>query len=303
VSGRGASSADPFRILQEAANVIARLAASFVEPNMTFHLLVVVWPLIGLHHVAAETPARAQTQVLIVGTFHMGNPGLDLFNPGIKDVLGARRQREILDVVERLKGYRPTKIALESPSGSTAMQQRLDQYLAGHYVLTADERDQIGLRLAKDMKHSRVHGIDFPMDLDFKGLFGYAEKHGQGDLVQSMMGEFESKIKPTLDASYMESHTVREILHDSNAPAIDELGHRIYMSAMRIGKDKDYPGTDLVARWYERNLRIATNIARLREKPDGRILILIGAGHGKLLRQFLAETPGFEVVDCSRYLK
>jgi Family of unknown function (DUF5694) len=147
------------------------------------------------------------------------------------------------------------------------------------------------------MKQSRVYGIDFPKDLDFDGLFRYAQEHGQGDLVQSMMGEFESKVKPQLGASYMEAHTVREILSDANAPDADEIGHRIYMAALRIGKDKDYPGADLVARWYERNLRIATNIARLPNQPGERILVLIGAGHGKLLRQFLGEMPGFQVVE------
>jgi hypothetical protein len=75
------------------------------------------------------------------------------------------------------------------------------------------------------------------------------------------------------------------------------------MVAMGIGNDRDYPGADLVARWYGRNLRIATNIARLPAGPSERILVLIGAGHGKLLRQFLAEMPGFEVVGCSEYLK
>jgi hypothetical protein len=270
---------------------------------MILNVLAVIASLLGSDPPAAATPLPAPTQVLIIGTIHMGSSGLDLFNPGIKDVLGKRRQREILDVVERLKAYRPTKIALESHPGSAAMQKRLDQYLAGHYVLTADERDQIGLRLARDMKHSRVYGVDFPRDLDFEGLFRYAQEHGQADLVQSMMGEFESKVKPKLDASYMESHTVREILSDGNAPEANEIGHRIYMASLRIGKDKDYPGADLVVRWYERNLRIATNIARLPEKPGERILVLIGAGHGKLLRQFIGEMPGFEVVDCVKYLK
>jgi Family of unknown function (DUF5694) len=182
------------------------------------------------------------------------------------------------------------------------MQQRLDQYLAGSYVLKADERDQVGLRLAKEMKHVKVYGIDFPMDLDFDGVFRYAQENGQGDIVKGMMSEIESKVKPKLAADYLEKHSIREILQEANAPAADAIGHRIYMAAMRIGNDKDYPGADLVARWYDRNLRIATNIARLPEGPGERILVLIGAGHGKLLRQFLAEMPGFEVVGCSEYL-
>jgi hypothetical protein len=31
--------------------------------------------------------------------------------------------------------------------------------------------------------------------------------------------------------------------------------------------------------------------------------VIIGAGHGKLLRQFIGEMPGFKLVDCSNYLK
>jgi pheromone shutdown protein TraB len=58
-----------------------------------------------------------------------------------------------------------------------------------------------------------------------------------------------------------------------------------------------------VAQWYHRNLLIATNITRLSQGPGERILVLIGAGHAKLLREFLSEVPGFEVVDCLRYLK
>jgi hypothetical protein len=31
--------------------------------------------------------------------------------------------------------------------------------------------------------------------------------------------------------------------------------------------------------------------------------VIIGFGHGKLLRQFMGEMPGFELVDCATYLK
>jgi hypothetical protein len=257
----------------------------------------------GVNEKAAKAPPRPPTQILIVGMVHLGNPGRDLINPEIKDVLGERRQKEIRDVVDRLKAFRPTKIALEATPDAASLQQHLDEYLAGTYTLQADERDQIGLRLAKEAKLAKVYGIDFRMDLDFEAVFRYAQKNGQADLAQAAMSEFESLMKRKLAGDYMEKHSIREILLDANAPETDALGQRVYLALLRIGKGADYPGADLVSRWYTRNLHIATNIARLSEGPGERILVLIGAGHGKLLRQSLGEMPGFEVVDCSEYLK
>ncbi len=41
----------------------------------------------------------------------------------------------------------------------------------------------------------------------------------------------------------------------------------------------------------------------LAEQKPQRILVIIGSGHAKLLRQFLSETAGFKVVDCQDFLK
>lgn len=252
---------------------------------------------------APTTADTTPTRVLIIGTFHMASPGLDILNPSVKDILGERRQREILEVVSRLERFHPTKIALEASPDSPAIHKRLASYLAGRYTLTADEIDQLGLRLAKTLKQQTLYGIDFKEDLTFEAMFRYAEQNQQGALVQGVMSEVENKLKPRLSPDSMEKRSLRQILADLNSPEMDQLSHRLYMSLLRIGKGKAYAGTDVVAHWYDRNLRIATNIVRLAESPGERILVIIGSGHGKLLRQFIAETPGFQVVDCADYLK
>jgi hypothetical protein len=254
---------------------------------------------------AGDAPAPAAptpTQVMVLGTFHMANPGLDVINSSVKDILGERRQKEILEVVTLLEKFRPTKIALERVPDSPRLQKRLEKYLAGQYTLTADEEDQLGLRLAKNLNHRALYGIDFDEDLGLDAAFRYAEKHPQ-PAVQAILSEVQTQIKSSKSSEYMEKHSVRQILLDFNGPAMDDLVHRFYMALLRVGKGKDYPGTDAVSHWYDRNLRIATHIARLADGPGERILVIIGSGHGKLLRQFIAEMPGFELVDCSTYLK
>src|SRR5207247_312395 len=59
-----------------------------------------------------EKPARAE--VLVLGVYHMANPGHDIFNMQADDVLAPKRQAEIAQVIAALKKFNPTKIALEA---------------------------------------------------------------------------------------------------------------------------------------------------------------------------------------------
>ena len=68
------------------------------------------------------------------------------------------------------------------------------------------------------------------------------------------------------------------------------------MAALRVGADTSYPGATMTARWYERNLKIASNVLRLVESPQDRVLVIIGAAHGPILREILDRVPGIQLV-------
>ena len=51
--------------------------------------------------------------IMILGSTHLANDGLDYFNTKMDDVRSSKRQREIEQLVSQLKAYQPTKIALE----------------------------------------------------------------------------------------------------------------------------------------------------------------------------------------------
>lgn len=262
-----------------------------------------VWLGIQANGRAGEPATPEPAKVLIVGTFHMAKPGLDMFNPSVKDVLGERRQREIADVVGRLARFKPTKVALEYPPDSRKPPERYAAFKAGKYTLTADEQDQLGFRIARDSAHEKVYGIDFRQDMDFDKVTKFAQSRGQGRVIQDLMARFQSAVGPMLADDYMERHSIGEILIGYNAPEFDRLGHSLYMGLLRVGVGAECPGTDLVVGWYDRNLRMATNVVRLADRPGERILVLVGSGHAKLLREFLGQTPGIEVVDAGTYLK
>src|SRR2546422_1213494 len=52
-------------------------------------------------------PARAE--VLVLGVYHMSNPGHDIFNMQADDVLAPKRQAEITQVMAVLKKIQPTE--------------------------------------------------------------------------------------------------------------------------------------------------------------------------------------------------
>lgn len=62
----------------------------------------------------AQTPASsAPAQVMVLGTYHFGNPGQDLHNMKADNVLTPKKQAELADVAARLARFKPTKIAVE----------------------------------------------------------------------------------------------------------------------------------------------------------------------------------------------
>jgi hypothetical protein len=63
----------------------------------------------------------------------------------------------------------------------------------------------------------------------------------------------------------------------------------LYFDTARYGDPFDYAGPDLLAAWYQRNIRIHHNIVKLIESPNDRILVFYGAGHLGWLRQDIAN--------------
>src|SRR5919201_1751390 len=62
--------------------------------------------------IACGAGAQTQTrpQILVLGTFHMNNPGRDIHSTQVDDVLAPKRQQEMAELLAVLGRFRPTKI-------------------------------------------------------------------------------------------------------------------------------------------------------------------------------------------------
>ena len=88
---------------------------------------------------------------------------------------------------------------------------------------------------------------------------------------------------------FLQSHTVFEMLEYINSDSKAAKDVASYYALVPYGEPGDYAGPDLLAMWYQRNIRIYHNIVTLIESPKDRILVIYGAGHLGWLRQNIAN--------------
>lgn len=243
----------------------------------------------------------AGAQILVIGSYHMSNPGLDAVSVKADDVLSPKRQREIDELVTRLASFRPTKVAVEIPFGRDSMSNALyRRYMQGTHTPDRTEMQQLGFRVAKTANLQRIYGVDYNLDVNLGGVMIWALTHGQAELASAAQS-----LSATLLAeadSMMKHATVSEIISALNSARADSV-HGIYLAALRVGADTSYPGATVAARWYERNLKIASNILRVIDSPTDRVLVVIGAAHAPILRELLERVPGVNVVPAASVLR
>lgn len=226
-------------------------------------------------------------EVLVLGTYHMGNPGRDIFNMEADDVLAPKRQAEIRELLDVLIRFRPTKIAIEADSSSPKIEQ-YQEHLAGKYELGRDERDQIGFRLGKDLNLPKIYGIDADGDFPFLAVQDYAKAHGREKELKSLMAQAGKAVEE--ENEFLKSHTVLQMLLRMNSGEAVRQGLAGYALFAHFGEEYNYPGVRLLTEWYQRNMRIHTHLLNILE-PGDRMLVIFGAGHLGLLRQAVEADP------------
>lgn len=247
---------------------------------------------------AANKPA-IKAQVMVLGIYHFTAKN-DVHNADVDNMLSPKRQAELVDLIEHLREFKPTKIVIEAPYGDVKQNERYLQYLAGKLTLKADEVDQIGFRLAKVLNHKQLYPVDRKTEFDLDPVKKFAEQNGQSEILQRAFAGAEILSREITERQ--RRSTVREMLSYLNSEEALQLNHSIYLLTNKIGKDDSYPGVELVSEWYKRNLLIFSNIQRLVESPQDRLLIIYGQGHAHLFRQFIQDSPDMELVEASKFL-
>lgn len=258
----------------------------------------------------AQTAARVPEpiQVMIVGAFHFDNPGQDINNVAIDPVTTPTKQAELAAVAAGLQRFHPTAVAVEriATDNATLLDQRYPAFAPADLLTNADERVQIGYRLANLEGLTRVYAIDeqpsegerdyFPFD---KVMTWAAAHHREADLaaLNAPVAAYVADL-----SARQRTESLGSLLADTNR--VDHPIHGnmdLYYGLLKFGDAVDQPGAELNSGWYERNAKIFAKLM-LTAKPGDRIVVVYGAGHAFWLRHFVQNTPGFVLVDSVPYL-
>lgn len=264
-------------------------------------MLAIAVAVMGTAATAAEP-----VQVMVLGTYHFGNPGLDVNNMKADDVLTPRRQRDLELLADELAKFRPTRIMVERlGQGPQSTPKSWQEYTPAKLSTEREEAVQIAYRLADKLKVP-VHGIDErdregePSYFPYDKVQAFLQARGRSAELGALNAPYQAANKRFEAAQ--PSSSVAKLLLMWNDPAAMPRDMAFYYGILGLVDGKETPGADLNSRWYLRNARIFTNIMRL-SKPGDRVLVVYGSGHGYWLRHFASETPGFANVDPVPYLK
>jgi hypothetical protein len=262
---------------------------------------------------AQRAPASAgRTAVMVLGTFHFQDAGLDEYKPRFAvDVLSEARQREVADLLDRLERFRPTIIAVEwREERQAALDSAYAAFRSRERPASANETQQLGFRLAERLGHTQVRAIDaaarwYDLAMNSDTLAARAQRFDQTQLLQrapewdrwyQRQSQLEDSIKTTM--------TLREYLLQLNTDAsMRRLMSQYLTGTVEVGGRGDYSGADMRSAWYNRNLRIFTNLLRMQTEREERILVIVGAGHAPLLRHFIGNAPELRLVLPEDYLR
>ncbi|CAM4280102.1 DUF5694 domain-containing protein [Gillisia limnaea] len=242
-----------------------------------------------------------RTKILVVGTIHLDYPNLDAAKTDKKDqidVLEESKQKEVTELVNYIKQFKPTKVVIEAWDNFNAT-EKLREYKKGKFRDERSERYQLGIRIASELNLDTLYAIDAnPMVEDLQEL--------DSTYTENLFKGFDFKSDdPLWEITNEWYKTIGKLPTEMNLLSyykyINSREHHKYeFGAYLVGdfKLENERGADILSVWwYNRNLRIFRKIQKINNGTDDRILVIYGNGHAAILRQLFDSSPEYDFIE------
>ncbi len=241
------------------------------------------------------------SEILLLGTFHFLESDLDFYSN--------ETQSQLENLTQKLLRFCPDTIAVEATVNSqltidttykmfdlsdlknydkmkTTTLGTINMFGDTYPITYNNELIQIGYRLGKLLQLNNIYAIDDDTILDMNVI---------SEPLTAAISALQNDMEKHRDDSIIDLYKYY------NGEVWSKLNHNIYIKANAINSDNNYNGATMVSKWYERNLKIFSNIQKL-AIDNKKIFILYGAGHLHILRELINSDNNLKLVNVNDYL-
>lgn len=244
----------------------------------------------------------AKIKVMNFGTFHMGYSS-DAHTEEF-DQYNRENQQRVHEIAKKLAAFRPTVILVESiPEDDALLQKSYQQYLENPAMTFKhpSEIELLAFELGRLCETKKIHGIDHRM--------GY--QYNIGDVIDNTVdSEWYNKLSkdaiqyfPEVNVDEEKFSLLDKLILRNKDSYFDFLMTVNADMLTLAGTDNHFEGADEATKFYQRNLRMYSNMNRIKLKEDDRVFILLGAAHAAFFRDFMKRSPKYDLVNTLDYLK
>ena len=250
-------------------------------------------------HTTAEI---TKIPVLNLGTFHMGETS-DVHKTEF-DENDKKNQSSIKNIAVKLAQFKPTVIIVETPpSFDDKLQTEYNAYLTNPKMTfkNPSEIELLAYEVGRLSGAKQIYGIDHKMEYNFfigKEISNAIDASWHDNFYKDPFKFYpeinvdDSKLNLLDKLRLTNSNTYLNFLIEANA---EMLSH--------VGTQNGFEGADEATKYYQRNMRMYSNLNRLQLTPNDRVFILLGASHSAYFRDFISRSPKYQMVNTFDYLK
>lgn len=260
-------------------------------------------------------PPLNKPKIYLLGVFHFAGEQVDSNTTEFKwryITLEPRRQREIEIIRQKLLTIRPTVLCVEFPP---QQQKELDsvyraycngKLLPMRWYEPEGELVQLAFETGKRLGLLRITAVDAQAMAVLRDEKVYEEYEKIAPAEDSLFNYWDNFYykKSAVEDSLRHHWTTLDFLRFiNNSRSYDKMLGR-WLITTRHGTNILPIGADqFITKYFNRNIRIYSNIQRAIKKDTDRVLVIYGNTHMSVLRQLFSASPMYEVVPPELFLK
>ena len=241
-------------------------------------------------------------EILNFGSFHMGLT-IDA-NKVEFDENDKKNQLAIHEIARKLSLFKPTVIIVERPPEyDLKLQGEYNEYLLNPQMKfkNPSEIELLGYEVGRISGVKRIYGIDHKMSYNYS--IGTKIVNSIDSLWHNKYYKDPLKYYPKVNIDQKNLNLLEKLKITNDNLYLDFNIEANAEMLSHVGSEKGFEGADEATKYYQRNIRMYSNLNRLNLTSKDRVFILMGASHTAYLRDFISRSPKYKMVNTFNYLK